>query len=191
MHQYYLPQHQQRPLVFVAHSMGGIIVKKVWNMLFPHKSWPQLTAIQAFNISHVDNERYGAIRRAVPAIVFLATPHRGSEYTEFFAKLARVVNVPLSGTSRYTGKTRANLIKSLGKHSKTLSDISEDFRQHTEDRKIYSFLEQASTPPLHEKVSATFPLSCLLFLVVWFIRICNGWYILISGRWWYERSPGR
>jgi len=127
-------EDKRRPLVFLCHSMGGIVVKK------------------AFNISVVDQERYGAIRSAVPAIVFFATPHRGSDYADFFTKVARVSNVPLTSTAGLTGKARYNLIKSLKKDSATLSDISIDFRHHTKEIKIFSFLEQNSTPPLKEKV---------------------------------------
>lgn len=103
----------------------------------------------------VDEERYGEIRKAVPAIVFFATPHRGSSHADFFANVARVANVPLTGTSRIYGTTRSGLIKSLGKQSKTLSEISMDFRHHTNGPpgpKFYSFYETCSTRPLEEKV---------------------------------------
>jgi len=126
-------EHQRRPLIFVCHSMGGIVVKK------------------AFNISVVDEDRYEIIRKAVPAIVFLATPHRGSDFADFFKGIAGLMNAPIIGTA-YTGKIRNDLIKSLSKHSTTLSAISQDFRRHTKDLKIFSFLETMSTPPLKVKV---------------------------------------
>ncbi|KAE8447059.1 hypothetical protein EG329_011194 [Mollisiaceae sp. DMI_Dod_QoI] len=127
-------EHQRRPLIFLCHSMGGIVVKK------------------AFNISVVDHDRYESIRKAVPAIVFFATPHRGSDYANFFAQFARIANVPLTVTARFSGRTRDELIKSLGKDSTTLSTISEDFRHHTKNLKIYSFFETECTQPLKDLI---------------------------------------
>lgn len=123
---------------------------------------------QAFNISVVDEETYGDIRKAVPAIVFFATPHRGSSYADFFSNVARAANVPLTGTSRFSGKANSSLIKSLGNRSKTLSEISMDFRHHTSGPpgpKFYSFYEKCTTPPLNQMVSISSPfyLLCLVY----------------------------
>jgi hypothetical protein len=53
----------QRDILFVAHSLGGIIVKQ----------------LLATSEMYADRRR-GAIARATRGIVFLATPHMGSEY---------------------------------------------------------------------------------------------------------------
>jgi hypothetical protein len=64
------------------------------------------------------------------------------------------MNVPLvgGGMARFSGKFRADQIKTLARGSKTLLDISNDFREHPGNMKIYSFIEQNSTPPSTGKV---------------------------------------
>ena len=99
---------------------------------------------------------YDNIRTSVTAILFLGTPHRGSEEARFPLVLASIANVALAGTSRFVGSMRSDLIKSLEKDSKILKDISTNFRNHTRDIKIASFIEQNRTPPAKNRV---FPLS--------------------------------
>jgi hypothetical protein len=64
----------QREILFVAHSLGGIIVKQ----------------LLATSEMHADRRR-GAIARATRGVVFLATPHLGSVYATF-AKEAGVAS---------------------------------------------------------------------------------------------------
>lgn len=51
-------EDMKRPIVFVAHSMGGLVVKK------------------ALTLATLDLRRYGNIVASTAAILFLATPHR-------------------------------------------------------------------------------------------------------------------
>jgi hypothetical protein len=79
------------------------------------------------------------------------------------------MNVPLvgGGMARFSGKLRADQIKTLARGSKTLLDISNDFREHPGNMKIYSFIEQNSTPPSTGKVRwvVCFSLLSLSFTV--------------------------
>jgi hypothetical protein len=88
----------------------------------------------------------------VTAILFLGTPHRGSEETGFPLVLTSIANVALAGTSRFIGSARSDLIKSLEKDSKMLKDISTNFRDQTRDIKIASFIEQNRIPPAKNRV---------------------------------------
>lgn len=56
------------PIIFVAHSMGGLVVKK------------------AYILGRI-GEYYTEIMRRVHGIVFLGTPHRGSQYAKMLNNL--------------------------------------------------------------------------------------------------------
>ncbi|KAI9774712.1 MAG: hypothetical protein M1839_001673 [Geoglossum umbratile] len=124
---------QKRRIIFICHSMGGIVVKK------------------ALIIALID-KIYDNIRASVTAILFLGTPHRGSEETGFPLVLTSIANMALAGTSRFIGSARSDLIKSLEKDSKMLKDISTDFRDQTRDIKVASFIEQNCTPPAKNRI---------------------------------------
>jgi triacylglycerol esterase/lipase EstA (alpha/beta hydrolase family) len=125
---------------------------------------PEIISLQAFNIA-VFEERYKPICAEVKAIIFFATPHRGSDYADFFSQLGHVINFSLMGTSRFSGKTNVELIKSLSKQSPQLSEISQQFRHRTKYLKIFSLIEDWVIPPLKDKVCkpATFLFSVLQF----------------------------
>ncbi|KFZ03150.1 hypothetical protein V502_11189 [Pseudogymnoascus sp. VKM F-4520 (FW-2644)] len=125
---------QARPIIFICHSMGGIVVK---NALITAK---------------LDDEDFGNITKSVAGIAFLSTPHRGSSQAGFPALLASVANVALSGTSRYVGSMRLDLIKSLEKESESLNDISTNFRNQMGNMKIASFIELDKTPPANKLI---------------------------------------
>jgi hypothetical protein len=84
--------------------------------------------------------------------MFLGTPHRGSSTTLFPKVLADVANVALTGTSRFTGLFRSDLLKSLEKDSSIFKDISTEFKNQTLKMKIVSFIEQNITPPFKARV---------------------------------------
>jgi hypothetical protein len=86
-------------------------------------------------------------------ILFLSTPHRGSSETPFPTVLTSIANVALSGSSRFVGAMRPDLIKVLQKDSKILKEISTDFRNQTKSMKVASFIEQSLTPPAKLRVS--------------------------------------
>jgi len=70
-----------RPLVFICHSMGGIVVKQL------------LRHAQSFGVP-----RWNAIARQVKGIAFIATPHGGTGLAEFadFAKTVLRTNEQLA-----------------------------------------------------------------------------------------------
>ncbi|KAI1450024.1 hypothetical protein F5Y02DRAFT_413701 [Annulohypoxylon stygium] len=107
-----------RPLIFICHSLGGIIVKRA--------------------LVHSNNdETYKSIRKSTFGVVFFATPHKGGSHTEvgdIVAKIARSLN----------GSPSNNFMDAL-KGNSILSTISNDFRQLLEDLQFLSFYE---TQPL-------------------------------------------
>ncbi|KAL8846107.1 MAG: hypothetical protein Q9221_008775 [Calogaya cf. arnoldii] len=102
-----------RPIIFVAHSMGGLVVKKA-HIIGKHD--PEFSGIMA----------------QVYAMLFLATPHRGSQY-------AKVLNNILSTAP--TGAPPKAYVASLDAQSEALQDINEQFRKTCQDLVLVSFWE--------------------------------------------------
>ena len=111
--------------------------------------------MQALNLALVDSEWHENIRTSTFAILFLATPHRGSDSAAILSLLAKIANVGLKGTNRVTGHIRSGLIKTLEKDSAELKEIAGDFRSNLREIKVASFIEQELTRVANKKVGAT------------------------------------
>ncbi|KAJ3876592.1 Alpha/Beta hydrolase protein [Lentinula edodes] len=102
---YIRERNPARPLIIIAHSMGGLIIK------------------QALIIAHNRaDKRYNSIINSVSGIVFLGTPHQGGngvDTARFVANFVRAFNIDV----------RVDLIKSLDPKSMVLFDLTDDFRQ--------------------------------------------------------------
>ena len=104
------------PIIIVAHSMGGLVAKK------------------AYLLGQID-ETYQDIVRSISAMVFLATPHRGSNLAEVLGRLLTVFFQP----SR-------EFISDLNKGSHALEELNEQFRHVAPKLSIWSFYETLVTP---------------------------------------------
>lgn len=105
----------RRPLIFIGHSLGGIVIKQ---SLF------QATIEQ----------RYNSISESTVGIVFLGTPHRGSEnvaYGKVLETLATAVRK----------KPSPRLINALQVNSEALMRLTTDFRLQVPKYQVYSFYE--------------------------------------------------
>ncbi|EXK25027.1 hypothetical protein FOMG_18285 [Fusarium oxysporum f. sp. melonis 26406] len=116
---------RNRPLVFIAHSLGGIVVKK------------------ALIIAHNGSEVYAPILKATTGIIFLGTPHRGSDLVPWGILLSNLVGVTSIGKN-----IRKELLRTLNKDSDMLMEISSQFLQRATSLKIMSFIEQQVESPL-------------------------------------------
>lgn len=105
------------PIIFVAHSMGGLLVKK------------------AFLLGQHD-EHYRDLVRAMSGIVFLSTPHRGSNLAEALNRILAACIFALS-PKQY--------ISELSISSPTLQEINEQFRHIAPSVSIVSFYETLKT----------------------------------------------
>lgn len=103
------------PIIFVVHSMGGLVVKKAY-------------------ILGQNDEEYQAIVRSISAIMFLATPHRGTNLAEI---LNRVLTISFQSTK--------NFITDLNRNSPALEEINEQFRHIAPKLSIVSFYETLAT----------------------------------------------
>ncbi|KAM7184442.1 hypothetical protein V8F20_012226 [Naviculisporaceae sp. PSN 640] len=114
-----LPVEQQRPLVFVCHSLGGVLFKEM--------------LIQA----SLDTSNHGQIARCVKGVVFVGTPHRGSKSASQAQILSKIINTATLGSG-----VRSDLLKSLQVSSPELETISRHAIQLLKAISIVSFYER-------------------------------------------------
>ena len=106
----------ETPLIFVTHSMGGLLAKKAC-------------------VLGQNDEHYKALVRSISAIIFLSTPHRGSN-------LAEILNRILVASFQ----SARNFITDLNRSSMALEEINEQFRHIAPRLSIWSFYETLPTP---------------------------------------------
>ncbi|TAQ83812.1 hypothetical protein B7494_g7860 [Chlorociboria aeruginascens] len=104
------------PIVFVMHSMGGLVVKK------------------AYIIGRSDDQ-YSEITSNIRAMLFLATPHKGSAFAE-------MLNNILRSTPKFSAKS---YVSELEKSSNLLQDINEQFRTACNNIELVSLYETQKT----------------------------------------------
>ncbi|KAF4461891.1 kinesin light chain [Fusarium albosuccineum] len=101
----------QEPVIFVAHSLGGIVVK------------------EAIRVSKICRSR-------TKLIIFLGTPHRGSQYAPWGTIACRLANCALQDTDM-------NIVRALKVNSEVLNIIHQGFISAIPESgiKIHSFQE--------------------------------------------------
>jgi hypothetical protein len=109
-----------RPIVFVCHSLGGILVKKA--LILAHER-----SLDTHYRNILDNTK---------AIAFLGVPHRGADAAWWFGFAASSLKGVTLGVSTHTA-----LVKDLQKASPTLATISKQFVNRGKSLKIYTFYE--------------------------------------------------
>lgn len=114
----------QKPIIFLVHSMGGLIVKEAY-------------------MQGKDDPEYAAIIKAISSIIFLSTPHRGTNLAE---TLNRILKVSLVAKPM-------QFISELTSGSQTLQKLNESFRHVAEKLQIISFYETRPTPIIKSATS--------------------------------------
>ena len=111
-------QELKRPIIFIAHSLGGIIVKQA--LVWAHRE-----------------PRYQNIRDHTLGIVFFGTPHRGSDKASYGKILANVATGVIH-------KPRSKLINALQSNSDTLMKLTSEFKFEAPNMEILTFYETKS-----------------------------------------------
>ncbi|KAI1173966.1 hypothetical protein F4777DRAFT_413626 [Nemania sp. FL0916] len=104
------------PIVFVAHSMGGLVIKKAY-----------LLATR--------NEAYKHIASRIHTMYFLGTPHRGSDSAAYLSTYLSL-SLPTGAKS---------FVRELMPDSQTVHDINYEFRHACAPLKLFSFFESVRT----------------------------------------------
>ena len=133
--------NEQRPIIFVAHSLGGIVCKR--------------TLIMAN-----ENPAHQNIIANTIGILFFGTPHRGAvgspEIGIFLGHIVDLFMAP-SGTRLFVGSTRIDLIKNLKHNSKDLGNTAESFRYLLSGKlNIVTIYESEEMTPLGRPVWVSF-----------------------------------
>ncbi|KAK3317310.1 Alpha/Beta hydrolase protein [Cercophora scortea] len=132
-----------RPIVFVAHSLGGLIVK------------------QALRFAH-NETTYQSLATSTRGLLFYGTPHAGSS-TDRWLQLARSfapLHPPKSKSHILSPFHRlpSPLVQALESNSTDIADICEDFRHLARRYAIISFYETHAWPgtraPIVDRMSA-------------------------------------
>ena len=125
--------------MFIGHSLGGLVIKQVSVTLA--RIIHILNALQALVVA-VHGAHYSDIRLSTAGIVFLGTPHQGSEAAKYALWFARMQGL----------ETR--LLESLKRNSDDLHHIARDFEASYAEADIVCYYEDtdASYGPLRTKV---------------------------------------
>lgn len=115
------------PIVFICHSLGGILVKKAIALAHDRCSIPE----------------FGDIADHTKAIAFMGVPHKGSSSAWWGNLAANILNGVSVGTS-----TNTRLVADLRKDSSTLINISSQFVHRSQGLKIYTFYETRKLGPV-------------------------------------------
>jgi hypothetical protein len=132
-------EDQERRIIFICHSMGGIVAKNAINMAYDSKDF---------------GNNFTNIFRSTSAILFLATPHRGSDETKLPMKLASSVQRALGKPLKIVGSMRLDLIQNLMKDAQNLLSITEKFMEVRKAMtlNIASFIELDVLAPTGRRV---------------------------------------
>lgn len=99
-----------------------------------------VTSPKALIIAHESDRHYGSILQSCTGIVFLGTPHRGSDHASLGKIFAALINV-----LTFTSAMRTDLLRDLQTKSNTLQVISRQFVQRAKHLQIVSFYERKNT----------------------------------------------
>lgn len=111
------PNSGDRPLFFICHSIGGLVVKLALTMASR-------------------DTRYRSLLENCHGVTFFATPHRGSSYLsggEFTASIRALLGL--------SAPLPARLLNELRLEDPTLLRMHEDFKTLASEMKIWSFYE--------------------------------------------------
>jgi WD40 repeat protein/pimeloyl-ACP methyl ester carboxylesterase len=103
------------PIVFVVHSMGGLVAKATY-------------------LLGQNDEHYAEIVQSIRGMIFLATPHRGADQA-----------TNLNNILRASFQSPKDFIAELQKGSSAIEDINEQFRHVANKLTIASFYETHAT----------------------------------------------
>ena len=112
----------ERPIIFVAHSLGGLVVKRA--------------LIYSSEIRGNNTEHLRSIFVSTYGILFFGTPHKGSETAEWSSFLEAVCNVVDS---------QPQLTNVLKTNNETLQNIDRQFIHLTSRYRIFFFHEAKPT----------------------------------------------
>ncbi|KAK2802776.1 hypothetical protein FQN51_004304 [Onygenales sp. PD_10] len=113
----------ERPIIFVCHSLGGIVVKR--------------TLLHCEHQRHPNTQHLRSTYVSTYAILFMGTPHNGSE----LANLGSMIQMIASLVPKKFFDTTPNMLKTLKPDNETLQNVNRQFSDIMGRFRIYYFHE--------------------------------------------------
>ncbi|KIW24354.1 uncharacterized protein PV07_10073 [Cladophialophora immunda] len=119
----------ERPIIFLCHSLGGIVVKRAL----------------AYSESRTGpkNSHLHSIFTCTYGIIFFGTPHHGSSKAQLLSSLQKVTRLTIP---KRILRTESNLVKALEAESETLQNITDQFVALMSNFHLMFLWEQERTP---------------------------------------------
>lgn len=111
-------EEQGTPIIFIAHSMGGLVVKL------------------AINMAHTDHEYHQDVLENTSGCIFLAVPFHGADAAFWARKWSQIIKISTLGAFG-----NVQIPGALTRNSKQWKDISRDFVQRGKDMTFRSAYE--------------------------------------------------
>ncbi|KAK8035531.1 LipA and NB-ARC domain-containing protein [Apiospora rasikravindrae] len=106
-------EEEERPLIFVGHSLGGLVIKEAL-----------IRSAEYFH--NQQDEELGAIYACTKGVVFLGTPHRGSDLTPYGHIVAKAAKLALQNPNDHLVTLLEKESAILEHQRKSFSSISKD-----------------------------------------------------------------
>lgn len=104
--------------------------------------------------AHEDQANYGRVLKSIIGIMFLGTPHKGSD----LASLGRIVGTIINSLTITKPAVKRDLLDQLKYDARELHDLSLSVRNRLQDMTVVTFYETKPLPPLSSLVSADYDL---------------------------------
>ena len=124
------PNQIFRPLIFFAHSLGGLVVK---NALF--RSY--LAGVSGAQVT----DHCAAIEKSTAGVIFAGTPHRGSDQTKWAKSATNMAKVMQKDHS-------SRMSQALERGSQTLEQLGDFFKSIQYNFNIFTFTEELPCPKI-------------------------------------------
>ena len=118
----------ERPIIFVAHSLGGLVVKRA--------------LIHSSDIRGQKIEHLRSIYVSTYGILFLGTPHKGSDVAQWGSRLEWICSAVMP---RKVLDSQPQLVDALKKENETLQNIDRQFIQLMSKFHVFFFHEAKPT----------------------------------------------
>ena len=119
---------QERPIIFVAHSLGGLVIKRA--------------LIYSSEIRGSHTERLRSIFISTYGILFLGTPHKGADLAKWGSRLEAIASVVMP---KRVIDSNDKLVNALKKENETLQVIDRQFIQIISRFHVFFFHEGKPT----------------------------------------------
>lgn len=154
-----LERRVDKPIVFLCHSLGGIIVKRVsrsrrtvlgqrassFSYQHPRQALSYSTSRTSAKIAHIHS-----ISTCTYGILFFGTPHHGSSKARLLGTLQKLGSIALP-QKLSGGHFESDLVSALEEESETLQNVTDYFVPLMKNFQIYFFWEQEKTDLVYTK----------------------------------------